>query len=79
MLLSRVIDKFIPRIILNVAPLGWSCWYSTSVTNGVLRERGFQALCAKVCICVFYYGFTVEVYQHWQPKICDQFIETDIQ
>jgi hypothetical protein len=33
----------------------------------------------KYVLWCFSYGVTVTVYQHWQPKICDQFIETDIQ
>jgi hypothetical protein len=37
-------------MILNCAPLSWSCWYSSPVKDGVLRKCGFQALCAKVCV-----------------------------
>jgi hypothetical protein len=66
-------------MVLNFALLGWSCWYSTPVKDGVLRERGFQALCAKVFFWCFSYDFTVTVYQHYESRICDQFIETDIQ
>jgi hypothetical protein len=40
-------------MILNFAPLGWSCWYSIPVKDGVLRERGFQDLYAKVCFVTF--------------------------
>jgi hypothetical protein len=44
-------------MILSFAPLGWSSWYSTSVKDGVLTQRGFQALCAEVCFLVFLLRF----------------------
>jgi hypothetical protein len=66
-------------MILNFAPLGWLCWYSTPVKDGVFRNRGFQACVQKYVFCRFSYDFTVTIYQHWQPKICGKFIETDIQ
>jgi hypothetical protein len=52
-----VIDRCVHRMIFNFAPLGLSCWYSTPVKDGVLRKRGFQAFCAKVCFLVFLLGF----------------------
>jgi hypothetical protein len=36
-------------MILHFTPLGWSCWYSIPVKDGVLLKRGLQALCANVC------------------------------
>jgi hypothetical protein len=65
-------------MILNITAFGSSCWYPNPVKDGVLRECG-----SKLCVrkCVFWrvsYGVTVTVYQHWQPTLCDQFIETDI-
>jgi hypothetical protein len=42
----------------------------------VESESRFQALCAKYVFWRFSYGFTITVYQHWQPKICDQFVKT---
>jgi hypothetical protein len=67
-------------MILNFALLDWSCWYSNPVKYGVLRERAVLKLCVQKCVVWrFSCGFSVTVYQHWQPEICDQFIETDIQ
>jgi hypothetical protein len=42
-------EKYVPRMFLHFTPLDLSCWYSTSVKDGVLREREdhFQALWAK--------------------------------
>jgi hypothetical protein len=43
-------------------------------------ESAVLKLCVqKYVFWRFSYGFTVTVYQHRQSKICDQFIETDIQ
>lgn len=66
-------------MILNFAPLGWSCWYSTPMKDGVLKEEVFQAFRARVCLLVSLLRFTVAVYQHCQPTFYDRFIEMDIQ
>jgi hypothetical protein len=47
-------------MVLNFAPLDWPCWYSTSLKDGALRERGFQGLCAKV---VFFLCVSVTILQ----------------
>jgi hypothetical protein len=51
------INNSILRMTLNTAPFGWSCWYSNSVKDGVLSERGSQALCAKICSRAFLLEF----------------------
>jgi hypothetical protein len=45
---------------LNFAPLDSSRWYSTPVKDGVLTERGLQALCAEVC----FLAFILQLYSH---------------
>jgi hypothetical protein len=48
------------------------------VKDGVLTA--VLKLCVqKYVFWRFSYGFKVTVDQNWQPKICDQFIETDTQ
>jgi hypothetical protein len=47
-------------MILNFALLGWSYWYSTPVKDGVLGERSFPALCAKV----YFMAFLLKFYGH---------------
>jgi hypothetical protein len=37
-------------MVLNFAPLSWSCWYSTPVKDGVLWERGVSSF---VCESMF--------------------------
>jgi hypothetical protein len=55
-------------------------WYSTPVKDGVLRQRAVFKLCVqKHVFGRFSYDFIVTFHQHWQPKICYQFIETRIQ
>jgi hypothetical protein len=49
------------------------------VKDGVLRERGFQAWGRENVLWRFSSGFLATVHQLWQPKICDNFLETDIQ
>lgn len=70
------VEKCIHEIILHFEPVSW---YPTLVKDGVLKWRGLQALCGKVYLLTFPYGFTVTAYQYWQPKICVKFIEADIQ
>lgn len=47
-------------MISNFAPLRLSCWYSSLVKDGVLRQRGIQALCAEECFLLF----LVRLYSH---------------
>jgi hypothetical protein len=45
----------------------------------VKRARFLKLCVQKYVFWCFFYDFTVTVYQHYQSKICDQLIETDIQ
>jgi hypothetical protein len=43
----------------KMTQLGWSCWYSPLVKDGVSEERVFQAFCAEVCFLVFVLWFDI--------------------
>jgi hypothetical protein len=62
-------------MVLNFALFVWSCQYSTPRKDGVLREFVFKHCVPKYVFWLFSYSFIVTVFQHWQPKVCDQFVE----
>jgi hypothetical protein len=45
----------------------------------VERERFSSFVCRSIFCSVFFCGFAVIFYQHWQSKICVQLMETEIQ